>query len=243
MMRVYAFIPARSGSVRVKNKNIMDIEGHPLIAYAINEAIQSGVFGRVIVSTDSQEIADIAIKYGAEVPFLRNAEAATSTASDIEWVLEILHHLEEMKDLPECYSILRPTSPLRTRDTIIRAWKAFSADSEADSLRAVEPCSQHPAKMWKIDGKRMNPVIENPDQIDVPWHSQQYAALPAIYEQNASLEISRTEVALRGDGIAGTNIMPFVSEGYEGFDINYPKDVIVLKYMIQSGEVSLPNIE
>ncbi|MBA3402391.1 MAG: acylneuraminate cytidylyltransferase family protein, partial [Actinobacteria bacterium] len=73
-----AFVPARSGSERVPGKNVRALAGHPLLAYAIETALQSGVFARVVVSTDSQEIAEIARWYGAEVPFLRPAEYATA---------------------------------------------------------------------------------------------------------------------------------------------------------------------
>ena len=78
--RAVAFVPARSGSERVPGKNVRPLAGHPLLAYAIETALQSGVFERVVVSTDSEEIADVARWYGADVPFLRPAEYATSTS-------------------------------------------------------------------------------------------------------------------------------------------------------------------
>src|ERR687895_1061980 len=82
-----AFVPARSGSERVPGKNVRPLAGHPLLAYAIETALQSGVFERVVVSTDSEEIAGIARWYGAEVPFLRPPEYATATSPDAEWLM------------------------------------------------------------------------------------------------------------------------------------------------------------
>src|SRR4249920_3201072 len=93
-----AFIPARLGSKRVPGKNIRALAGHPMLAYTIAPAIESGVFSSVIVSTDSEEIAAIARHYGAEVPFLRPAEYATATSPDIEWIAWTLERLPERYD-------------------------------------------------------------------------------------------------------------------------------------------------
>src|SRR5262249_59028007 len=87
--------PAGSGSERVPQNNVPPLPGHPLLAYAIETAHQSGCFERVIVSTDSEEIAEVARWYGADVPFLRPAEFATATSPDIEWLAYTLQHLDE----------------------------------------------------------------------------------------------------------------------------------------------------
>src|SRR5262249_49285014 len=85
-----ALIPARAGSQRVPGKNLLPLGGHPLIAYSIGAARASGLFGAVLVSTDSREIAEVAGRYGAEVPGLRPAELATATSPDIDWVVETM---------------------------------------------------------------------------------------------------------------------------------------------------------
>lgn len=238
-----ALIPARAGSKRIPNKNIKMLAGHPLIAYTVRAAIDSGIFSRVIVSTNSKEIAEIAKNYGAEIPFMRPAKYAEPTSPDIEFVLHALRELKRRGKLEECFSILRPTSPLRQPETIKRAWGEFLKDSKADSIRAVEKCAQHPAKMWKVDGNRMKPILENPDKNDTPWHSKQYPSLPEIYVQNASLEIAWSRVPLEGGTIAGDEIIPFVTEGYEGFDINVPTDWMFLKHLLLSNVVTLPHVK
>ena len=108
---IVALIPARSGSKRLPDKNIQPLAGHPLIAYTISAARQSGLFADVIVSTDSERYADVARYYGAEVPWLRPVELAGDLAPDIEWVEYTLKRLLKEGRGYDCFSILRPTSP------------------------------------------------------------------------------------------------------------------------------------
>lgn len=236
-----AFIPARSGSKRVKHKNIKLLNGHPLMAYSIRAAIDSGVFDAVICATDSEEYADIARYYGAEVPFLRPRAISGDKSPDIEWVKLMLNTLSKDNRFFDSFSILRPTSPFRLPETIRLAWQIFQDTLGADSLRAVEKCKQHPGKMWSIQNNKMLPIM--PFEIGgTPWHSCQYAALPDIYVQDASLEIAWSKVALERDTIAGESIIPFISSGLQGFDINLPEDWILAEHYIRQKEAILPLI-
>jgi CMP-N,N'-diacetyllegionaminic acid synthase len=239
--RAVAFIPARSGSKRIPNKNIRTLAGHPMLAYTVRAAIDSSVFDAVICATDSQLYADVARHYGAEVPLLRSAEISGEKSPDIEWVAWMLRQLKERDRQYEVFSILRPTSPFRTSETIQRAWQSFSEDPNVDSLRAIERCKQHPGKMWVVRGKRMLPVM--PFTLNgTPWHSSQYAALPEIYAQDASLEIAWSRIALEQNTIAGEAIIPFISEGLEGFDINEPEDWLLAEHYMAQGQATLPTI-
>jgi CMP-N,N'-diacetyllegionaminic acid synthase len=234
-----AFIPARLGSKRVPGKNIRALAGHPTIAYTIAPALESGVFSSVIVSTDSEEIAAIARHYGAEVPFLRPAPFAGDTSPDIEWLEHALTELRAAGRSWEAFSILRPTSPFRSAAAIRRAFERFTSQTGADSLRAVEKCTQHPGKMWVIRGDRMLPLLPfGPEE--QPWHSTPYQALPLVYVQNASLEIAWTRVVFERRTIAGDTIVPFVTEGYEGFDINDSYDWMVAERLIAEKAAALP---
>ncbi|HET8774822.1 MAG TPA: acylneuraminate cytidylyltransferase family protein [Thermoanaerobaculia bacterium] len=241
-MRVVALIPARSGSKRVVGKNIRPLAGHPVIAYTIAAARGSGVFDDVIVSTDSEEYAAIARRYGASVPFLRPAGFAGDLSPDIEWVEYTLTRLRDEGQTFDCFSILRPTSPFRLPETIRRAWAQFRAAEGVDSIRAVEPCAQHPGKMWIVRGDRMVPLLPLTPR-EQPWHSSQYQALPQVYVQNASLEIAHTRVVFDGRTIAGDVLMPFLTEGYEGFDVNRPYDWRLAEELVESGQAVLPQIE
>lgn len=237
--RCVALIPARSGSKRVTDKNIRRLDGHPMMAYTISAALESGVFDAVILSTDSDLYADIGRHYGAEVPFLRPAKYAGSKSPDIEWVEYTLKRFADEGREFDCFSILRPTSPFRLPATIRRAWDAFVAEDGVDSLRAIEPVKQHPGKMWVVRGNRMTPLLPLGTDSQ-PWHSSQYAALPLIHVQNASLEIAWTRVAMESRSIAGNVLMPFFTEGLEGFDINDPDDWWHCEHLIATGEGDLP---
>jgi CMP-N,N'-diacetyllegionaminic acid synthase len=240
--RVVALIPARAGSKRVPDKNIRPLAGHPLLAYTVSAALQSGVFSDVIVSTDSARYADIARRYGAEVPFLRPAHSAGDVSPDIEWVSHALNALRAAGRDYDCFSILRPTSPFRLPGTIRRAWRAFAAEAGADSLRAVEKCRQHPGKMWVVRGRRMLPLLPLTPP-GPPWHSSQYHALPEVYVQNASLEIAWTRVVHEGATIAGEVLVPFITEAYEGFDVNSEYDWKFAEHLVGSGQAGLPAVD
>ena len=236
-----ALIPARRGSKRVPGKNVRRLGDHPLLAYTIAAALESGVFGAVLVSTDSEETAEIARYYGAEVPLLRPAALAGDTSPDIEWLEHLLGELRGQGRTWDCFSLLRPTSPFRTAGTIRRAWATFTGQQGVDSLRAVELCSQHPGKMWVVRGERMLPVLPF-GQGEQPWHSTPYQALPRIYAQNASLEIAWTRVVFERHTIAGDVLVPFVTEGAEGFDINDPHDWMVAERLVADGTTALPSV-
>ena len=238
-VRTVALIPARAGSKRVPDKNVRLLAGHPLIAYSIAAARESGVFDDVIVSTDSEQYADIARHYGAEVPFLRPAAIAGDLSPDIDWVEHALRTLKAGGRDYDCFSLLRPTSPLRMPETIVRASKAFLAEKGVDSLRAVEKCQQHPGKMWVVRGRRMVPLLPLGPATQ-PWHSSQYPSLPEVYVQNASLEIAWTRVVFEERTIAGNVLMPFFTEGWEGFDVNRPYDWTLVEDLVRGGEVRLP---
>jgi CMP-N,N'-diacetyllegionaminic acid synthase len=238
-----ALIPARSGSKRIPGKNVRLLAGHPLLAYTIVAARTSGVFGRVVVSTDSREVADIAASYGADVPFLRPSEFAEDRSPDIEWVRHAIEWLRADGVAVDVFAILRPTSPLRRADTIRAGVAALRADTEADSLRGVESVSQHPGKMWvaEADAQRMRPLLDD-GGANPPWHSTPYQALPRVLVQNASLEVARVRCVDEYGTIAGRQIIPFVLPGYEGFDLNQPVDWVVLEHLLESGEASLPDL-
>jgi CMP-N,N'-diacetyllegionaminic acid synthase len=238
---VIALIGARSGSKRVLHKNIRPLAGHALLAYAIATARQAGVFERVVVSTDSEEIAEIARWYGADVPFLRPAEYATSTSPDIEWITFTLERLPDRYDL---FAIVRATNPFRGPDTVRRGLEQLLATPEADSLRAVELVKQHPGKMWLLedDGRAMRPLLDQ-SQLDVAWHAGQYQALPRVYHQNSALEIAWTRVVSDTGTREGRIVAPFLTEGLEGFNVDDEADWERAEALVAAGKASLPAID
>ena len=141
-MKNIAIIPARSGSKGLRDKNIKDLCGKPLLAYSIEAALGSGQFDEVMVSTDSAQYAEIAKKYGASVPFLRSVATSSDTASSWNMVEEVLQKFEKMGREFDTFCLLQPTSPLRTSDDISNAYKLYN---EKKAMAVVSLCElEHP---------------------------------------------------------------------------------------------------
>ena len=215
-----AFIPARSGSSRLIDKNIRILDGHTLLSYAIQSALDSKVFDEVYVTSDSDYYLDIASYYGAKVI----KEPLPTGRGDIYWLEHAFKTLGLTRD--GSFSILRPTSPFRTSETIKRAYKLFS-ESNCDSLRAVEKCKQHPYKMWQVVYNTLVPLFYLSEV------SKPYQDLPEIYIQNASLEMAHNYCVTDYHSICGVNVQPFYTENYEGFDINYLEDFLLAQILIK----------
>ena len=239
MPSVVALIPARSGSERVRDKNVRQLAGHPLLAYAVASAQQSGIFDRVVCSTDSGKIAGVAQRYGADVPFLRPAALATSTSPDIEW---IKHALGQLGDHYDLFAIVRATNPFRGPDVWRRGFEQLLNTPEADSIRAVQLVKEHPGKMWVLEGRTMRPLLDQ-GHLDVAWHAGQYQALPPIYVQNSALEIAWTRVVSQTGTREGRVVAPFLTQGFEGFNIDDEEDWERARRLLDGGEATLPEVK
>jgi CMP-N,N'-diacetyllegionaminic acid synthase len=238
MPSVVALIPARSGSERVRDKNIRPLAGHPLLAYAVAVARQAEIFDRIVCSTDSGKIAEVAQRYGADVPFLRPSELATATSPDIGW---ITHALEQLDDHYDLFAIVRATNPFRGPRVLRRGLEQLLATPEADSIRAVELVKQHPGKMWVLEGRTMRPLLEQ-SHLDVAWHAGQYQALPEVYVQNSALEIAWTRVVSQTGTREGKVVAPYLTQAYEGFNIDDEEDWDRARRLLDDGDVSLPDV-
>jgi N-acylneuraminate cytidylyltransferase len=238
-----ALIPARSGSKRLPGKNIKLLRGVPLIAYTIKSALDSKLFSEVIVSTDSIEIADIAIKWGASVPMLRPSEYASDDSPDIEWVL---HSVDNMvltpKSLIGCIAILRPTNPLRSVKTIVNAFELFQAEESMDSMRAMEITNSHPGKMWRLDeNNRATPFLSQINHM-IPTHDRPTQSLEKLWIQNASLEFIRFRSLEQHRTISGKKVFGFIMPGLEGLDINTQLDWDYIENLVNSNTGLLKQI-
>lgn len=233
-MTAIALIPARGGSKRIPGKNTRLLAGRPLIAYAIEAAFESGCFAKILVSSDDTSTLEVAASLGADC-IRRPLELASDTSPDIEWVKHALkagleHSMSANASAAEngvrAFSILRPTSPFRTAETVQRAFREWDAANrygeKYSSLRAIEPVSQHPGKMWQKRGLELVPLMLQPPQ--QPFHDSQMAALPEVYVQNASLEIAWVNTVEETGTISGNRILPFETQGDEGFDLNTEYD-------------------
>ncbi len=149
-MKNIAIISARSGSKGLPDKNIKELNGKPLLAYSIEAAINSKCFDIVMVSTDSEKYAQIALEYGAEVPFMRSEETASDTASSWDVVEEVLRGFEKQGKSFDTFCLLQPTSPMRTCDDIQMAYELYE-DKEAIAILSMTEL-EHPIE-WcgKLD--------------------------------------------------------------------------------------------
>jgi CMP-N-acetylneuraminic acid synthetase len=215
-MNIIAIIPARSGSKSVIHKNIRPIAGKPMLAYSIEHARASKYIDRVILSTDSPDYAEIGKEYGAEVPFLRPAEYATDTATDIEVFYHCLTFLKEKEGtMPDIVVHLRPTYPIRRVVDIDNMIRLLLDNETADSVRSIAPAKEIPYKMWFRDESGfITPVMKDiPECYNMPRQS-----LPGVYYQNACIDVVRGRVILNDYSMTGKNIL-----GYE-MDKNYDID-------------------
>lgn len=222
-METLALIPARGGSKGIPRKNIVKIHGKPLIAYAIEQAIASEFINRIIVSTEDEEIAEISVKYGAEVPFTRPKEFAQDSSPDIDVFRHALNWLKENEGyVPDIVLNHRTVYPIRDVKIIDRAIELFIKNPKADSLRSVCLPIQTPYKMWKIVGEYMEPLLpltEFAESFNMPRQ-----ILPKAYWQFGYVDMVRTEVITQKGKMSGDKILPFIIEE-EGVDIDHEEDI------------------
>ena len=231
---VLAIIPARGGSKGIPHKNIKLFAGYPLIAYSIAAGLQSELTTRVIVSTDDEEIAEIARKWGAETPFLRPAEFAADNTLDLPVFQHALSWLKEHENyVPDIVLQLRPTSPARPRTLVDEAVKLLMAHPEADSFRGVVPADENPHKMWRVDPKTglMNGLLKV-DGIDEPYNAPRQK-LPPVYWQTGHIDAIRPErTFMAGDSMSGKNILPLFLDPAFTIDIDTPFDWVRYEWMV-----------
>ena len=229
---VMALIPARGGSKSVPRKNLLPVAGKPLIAYSILHAQACPSITRIVVSTDDDEIAQVAKSFGAEVPFKRPADAASDTATDFQVFLHALTWLgAHEKYVPELVVHLRPTGPVREAALIERAIQLMLNEPEADALRSVGTAEQTPYKMWRIEDSFLRPLIELSNYPEA--HSMPRQKLPTAYWQNGYVDIVRPRTIIELGSMTGSVILPFVVEG-KIHELDYPDQIPALEEAVKS---------
>ena len=231
---VLALIPARGGSKSIPRKNLLVIGGRPLVAHSIAQAKASRHITRTIVSTDDDEIAEVARAFGAEVPFMRPAAFAQDRSLDIDVFRHALEWLREHENYrPELVVHLRPTGPVRRVERIDDAIRLMLAHPAADSLRSVSLAEQSPYKMWRIVQNRLEPLVQAPGVVEA--HSSPRQGLPAVYWQNGYVDIVRPRVVLEQGRIAGDHVLPFVVEE-PVLELDYPESIPTIEAALRALE-------
>ena len=225
-MKNLAIIPARSGSKGLKNKNIMELNGIPLLAYSIKAALESGKFFHVMVSTDSKEYAEIAKKYGAEVPFLRDEISSSDSASSWDVVKEVLNKYKDLGITFDTVTLLQPTSPLRTEVDICNAYNLFS---EKKATSVISVCQTEHSPLWcnvLSDSLCMDGFLNNKN-------NSQRQKLDTYYRINGSIYIVDVKHFLSGKNIYDSGSYAYIMPVDRSVDIDTKVDFIIAEALIK----------
>ena len=211
-----AIIPARGGSKGLPGKNIRLLCGKPLIVWSIEQALQSGIFDTVVVSTDSKEIADIAAKHGAKVPFLRPPELSTDIATSVDVVLHTLDFYKQMNNHFDIFALLEPTSPLRKKGQLQTMLTKLRSSDHADAIVSIgEIHLEHPYIVKKIDNNGyLVPFMSQINQIS------RRQDLNTSYFPYGVAYVVKTKCFLREKTFYPQKTIPFLIERWQNYEID-----------------------
>jgi N-acylneuraminate cytidylyltransferase len=218
-----AVVPARGGSKSIPRKNVKLLGGVPLLAYSIEAGLAAVSVDRVIVSTDDDEVATIARKFGADVPFMRPAWLAQDATQDLPVFQHALGWLEGHDGyVPEILVQLRPTSPLRPPGCVDAAIELLRADRTADCVRGVVESSQNPFKMWRLqpDGALL-PLL---DGVGPEPYNRPRQELPTTYWQTGHIDAIRTSTIREKNSLSGDRIRALILDSAYACDIDTEAD-------------------
>ena len=225
-------IPARGGSKSIPRKNLHPLLGKPLIAWSILSALRATSLDRMIVSTDDAEIAEVAKRYGAEVPFLRPAEIAADETPDLPVFQHALRALREAEGYaPDAIVHLRPTQPLRTPEQIDQAVELWTT-SGADCVKSVRLVSEHPFKMYRLEGDRLAPYLDTDERRrrgpDVPRQS-----LEPVYLSAGVVDVIRRATVEAGS-TEGQIVVPYFVNPSRYVNLDSPRDFEIAEALMRS---------
>jgi len=201
------------------------MNGKPMIAYSIEQALDSSKVDRVLVSTDSPSYQEIAKKYGAEAPFLRPADIAQDSSLDIEVFQHALQWLKDNENYePDICIHLRPTHPIRNSKDIDAMVEVIEEDPNIDSVRSVSPAKQVPYKMWLFQENSLHMLPLVTCDVPEPYNAPRQL-LPQVYMQNACIDVIRTTTILEQQSMTGKHIAGYKMD-YD-FDIDTEEDFLL----------------
>ena len=229
MNNIVAIIPARSGSKGIQNKNIIKIGGVPLISYSIAAALKSRLIGRVIVSTDSEEYAEISRSYGAETPFIRPKDISGDLATDIEFFTHALTWFQDNEGfVPEYLVHLRPTTPFRDPKVIDCAIKEF-LDSDYSALRSCHKMSESSYKTFEVESSLLKRICNAGNNIEDSNAARQ--VFPVTYNANGYVDIVRSEMITKQNLIHGSRVKAFITK--TAYEIDEMVDIEFLEFLVK----------
>lgn len=223
-MEILCVIPCRSGSKRIKDKNIKKFKGKPLIYWSILQAKLCKYKPRIIVSTDSENYKKIALKFGAEVPFLRPKNISKDYSIDFDFFQHCLNFLNKKENYhPDLILHLRPTQPLRKVKDIDKSLGVFIKNiKKYDSLRSVYPFEKTPYKMYYIEKNNLKPFIESYNNYKEPYNLPSQI-FPKCYIHNGYIDIFKSSL-IKKNKISGNRVYPYVMDKTSTVDIDTIED-------------------
>lgn len=227
---VLALIPARGGSKGVARKNIRPLLGKPLLAWSIETALAAKSIGRVLVSTEDEEIAAIARSYGADVPFMRPVELAQDDTTDLPVLQQVLETLKTTENKTyDAVVWLRPTAPIR-RAGDIESMLDVLAKTEADSVRSVSLTGKaHPYWMKTINDGFLHPFVAGQDEKVYPRRQ----TLPPAYALNGNIDVTRTRTFQKTGSIWGDHVAAYVMPPEHSIDIDTDVDFAIAEVLLK----------
>ena len=224
-LEVLALIPARGGSKSIPRKNVRLVNGKPLVAWSIGHGLAAKNVTRVICTTDDDEIAQVALRCGAEVPFRRPAEISGDFATDFEFHLQALQWLRDHEAyVPDMVMQLRPTHPIRRPETLDRSVELLAQHPEADSLRAVRKSMFTPYKMWRLGPDGFLVPLLSIEGMPQPYNMPR-DALPTTFQQDGYVDITRPRTVFEDGTTTGRRILPFPVDNEPVVDIDYEPEL------------------
>lgn len=230
-MKNIAIIPARSGSKSLEDKNVKLLNNKPLIQYSIDAAKKSNLFDEIMVSTDSEEYARIALECGANVPFLRTKELSNDIVSSWDVVKEVIAKYKELNQEFDTIALLQPTSPLRTSEDIINGYKVFE-EKNANCVVAV--CEMDHSPLWSNTLPK-NHSFENfikPEVVKMPRQS-----LPTYYRINGALYIVKTNHLMVVNEIYSNGSYATLMKKENSIDIDDMLDFLIAEQILKYWEL------
>jgi N-acylneuraminate cytidylyltransferase/CMP-N,N'-diacetyllegionaminic acid synthase len=221
-----AIIPARGGSKGIPHKNIMDLCGKPLISYSIEEAKKSKYIDYVLVSTDDEEIKEVSMNYGANVPFLRPDKFSDDKAKSIDVVIHAIEFLKNDGNIFDYVVLLQPTSPLRTYEDIDSAIELILEKNES-SLVSVCEVDENPILMRIIENDTLKSILE------FNGGNLRRQDLPTYYIFSGALYINTVEMILCENTFINEKSIPFIMERSKSIDIDNILDAKLAKYILE----------
>ena len=230
-MRVIAIIPARSGSKGVPNKNIRMLGGYPLIAWSISAAKKTRLINEVVVSTDSEEYAQIANNYGASVPFLRPVSLSKDDSSDLSCIQHALGEIRNINGRPDIIVHLRPTTPLRDPKLIDSAIEDFLLDRTYTAMRSVHEMPESAYKSMEIANSGILKGLNTPDtSLDRLNDSRQ--SYPKTYSANGYVDVLDVGFIKTSGFLHGDRVKAFVTP--KSFEIDTFEDFAHIEYLVET---------